>query len=48
VLTQQLESYKRRPNGREEYGTFRVVLTIRTDVEGPRIVAHQIDVLSRP
>src|SRR5262249_42655027 len=47
VLTQQLDSYKRRPNGREEYGTFRVVRTIRTDAEGPRIVAHQIDVLSR-
>jgi chemotaxis protein histidine kinase CheA len=48
VLTQQLDSYKRRPNGSEERRTFRVVLTIRTDVEGPRIVAHQIDVLSRP
>jgi chemotaxis protein histidine kinase CheA len=47
VLTQQLDSYKRRPNGTEERGTFRVVRTIRTDVEGPRIVAHQIDVLSR-
>jgi hypothetical protein len=47
VLTQQLDSYKRRPNGTEEYGTFRVVRTIRTDAEGPRIVAYQIDVLSR-
>jgi hypothetical protein len=46
-LTQQLDSYKRRSNGTEEYGTFRVVHTIRIDAKGPRIVAQQIDVLSR-
>ena len=45
VLTQQLDSYKRRSNGREECGTFRVVHTIRIDAKGPRIVAQQIDVL---
>ena len=45
VLTQQLDSY--RSNGREEYGTFRVVHTIRIDAKGPRIVARQIDVLPR-
>ena len=47
VLTQQLDSYKHRSNGREEYGIFRVVHTIRIDAKGPRIVAQQIDVLPR-
>src|SRR2546421_1343859 len=47
VLTQQLDPYKRRSNGKEEHGTFRVVHTIRIDAKGPRIVAQQIDALSR-
>ena len=47
VLTQQLDSYKHRSNGREEYCIFRVVHTIRTDAKGLCIVAQQIDVLPR-
>lgn len=46
VLTQQLDVHKRRSNGKEEYGTFRIVFGIRTDADPPRIVAQHIDVLS--
>jgi hypothetical protein len=46
VLTQQLDSYKQRSNGRSERGTFKVTFFIRTDANGPRsIVGHEIEVL---
>jgi len=46
VLTQRLDIYKQRSNGKEENGTFRIVFGIRTDANPPRIVQQYIDVLS--
>ncbi|WP_370101239.1 hypothetical protein [Bradyrhizobium yuanmingense] len=46
VLTQRLDVHKQRSNGREVFGTFRIVFGIRTNVDPPRIVQQYIDVLS--
>jgi hypothetical protein len=45
VLTQKVQSYKRRSNGREEHGAFKVVFAMRIDASRPRIVAQTIEVL---
>ncbi|MDF0519029.1 hypothetical protein P0R31_17480 [Bradyrhizobium yuanmingense] len=46
VLTQRLDVHKQRSNGKEVFGTFRIVFGIRTNVDPPRIVQQYIDVLS--
>jgi hypothetical protein len=46
VLTQRVDIYKQRSNGKEVSGTFRIVFGIRTDADPPRIVQQYIDVLS--
>jgi hypothetical protein len=45
VLTQQLEGYKKRFNGKVELDTYKVQYDIRTDAEEPRIIGQQIGVL---
>ncbi|WP_420737772.1 hypothetical protein [Bradyrhizobium japonicum] len=46
VLTQRVDVYKQRSNGKEVSGTFRIVFGIRTDANPPRVVQQYIDVLS--